>query len=132
MRIRNIGLITVWTLIVCMSGIAVLAFDEALSAVSIILLLFGLQGLVSEIAGVVVVAEGISFPRRLWVDFPISTLWRKTIDESSFNRIDRFGRSTVNIFTEGNFVSVPLPSHEYQKKFLHFAATNYPRKQISR
>ena len=36
-----------------------------------------------EGAGVVVDVEGISFPRRLWVDIPLSTIWRKTIYERS-------------------------------------------------
>jgi hypothetical protein len=101
----------VW-LLVALAPVLILSFRGDISRELLVgmavLGIFGLQGLVAELLGVRLSEEGVSFPRRLVTDLPISVLWRRHIFPEEISRADMAECGLRLSLTSAEVVDIPI------------------------
>lgn len=88
--------------------------------------LFGLQGLVSELLGVRIDAEGVSFPRRLGENLPFFVAGRRHVTIEEISRIDTAERGGLRLsLVTAEVVDVPTPGAVHARDLVRFARQLY-------
>lgn len=85
---------------------------SAETEIQVLLLLsmvYGLQGWLAELIGVKIDASGISFPNRVFPQFPYLVFFRRKLPEGSFDRVNLIGKRLLVIYSAGDQVTVPIP-----------------------
>lgn len=133
MSYRSWVSVAAWAVLVIIA--AKLALDSGSSlriALSLLVLGYGVQGLIGAYLGVSVDEEGVSFPNPALSGVPFLTLGRRRLPRGSFDRVDRYGDRSVIIFYAGDPIFVPLPSSEHKKMFLTEISRAFPDVKVSR
>jgi UDP-N-acetylmuramyl pentapeptide phosphotransferase/UDP-N-acetylglucosamine-1-phosphate transferase len=99
-----------WIMILAVLLASVFSFSE--TEVQMLLMLsmvYGLQGWLAELIGVKIDASGISFPNRVFPQFPYLVLFRRTLSKGSFDRVNFVRKqSSLVIYSAGEQVTVPI------------------------
>jgi hypothetical protein len=70
---------------------------------------YGLQGWLAELIGVKIDASGVSFPNRVFPQFPYLVFFRRKLSKGSFDRVNFVRKkSSLVIYSAGEEVTVPI------------------------
>jgi hypothetical protein len=121
-----------WTMILAVLLVSVIAFSE--TEVQMLLMLsmvYGLQGWLAELIGVKIDASGISFPNRVFPQFPYLVLFRRKLSKGSFDRIDFVRKQSLVIHSAAGQVTVRITTRLNGIAIAKCLRNEYPKVSIT-
>ncbi len=120
-----------------LTGVSVVLQFTRTSPFEIIFLLFltmySIQAFIAEALGVRVSQKSISFPRRLFPNFPFLVLWRMYIKWADIHQINSRPKARVRVQkSTGERLQVSFPSREARLRFFQFVKSAVPSISIGR
>ncbi len=120
-----------------LTGVSVVLQFTRTSPFEIIFLLFltmySIQAFIAEALGVRVSQKSISFPRRLFPNFPFLVLWRMCIKWADIHQINSRPKARVRVQkSTGERLQVSFPSREARLRFFQFVKSAVPSISIGR
>jgi hypothetical protein len=90
--------------------VSVITFSQTeVQTLLMLSMVYGLQGWLAELIGVKIDASGISFPNRVFPQFPYLVFFRRTLSKGSFDRVNFVRKqSSLVIYSAGEQVTVPI------------------------
>lgn len=131
---RSLPMCAAWLIL---TGVSVALQSVRTHPLEIIFLLFltiyGFQAFIAEALGVCVSKKSISFPRRLFPNFPFLVLWRVGVNCADIDQISSRPNARVRVQkTTGERLQVNFPSREARLRFFQFVKNADPSIGISR
>ena len=116
-----------WTIIlVALLLLLALSSEAAIQTLLALLVAYGIQGCLVDLAGVKIEASGISFPNRLFPRFPYLVLFRRKLSRASFNRIDLIKRQSLMIYPAMRQIIVPITKDCNEKRVVRYLKDTFP------
>ena len=131
---RSLLMCAAWLIL---TGVSVALLFVRTQPMEIIFLLFltiyAIQAFIAEVLGVRVSTKSISFPRRLFPNFPFLVLWRICVNCAEIDQISSRPKARVRVQkSTGERLQVSFPSREARLRFFQFVKTAAPSISIGR
>ena len=131
---RSLPMCAAWLIL---TGVNVVLLSTRTNPLEIIFLLFltmySVQAFIAEALGVRMSQKSISFPRRLFPNFPFLVLWRMRIKCIDIHQISSRSKARVRVQkSTGERLQVNFPSREARLRFFQFVKTVDPSISIGR
>ena len=131
---RSLPMCAAWLIL---TGVSVVLQFTRTSPFEIVFLLFltmySIQAFIAEALGVRVSQKSISFPRRLFPNFPFLILWRMCIKWADIHQINSRPKARVRVQkSTGERLQVSFPSREARLRFFQFVKSVDPSISIGR
>jgi hypothetical protein len=111
-------------------------FSDGLSEIEthvflMLLFAYGLQALLTELAGVKIDASGVSFPNCAFPQFPYLVLLRRKLPEGSFDRIDLIAKQSLEIHSAGRRITVRMVTRYNRIDFASRLRRTFPKVSVT-
>ena len=133
------GILSLRSRIACGGWIVVLAIlsvsaitsaETGVQALLMLLTVYGLQGWLAELIGVKIDASGISFPNRIFPEFPYLVFFRRKLPKGSFDRVNVVSKQFLVIYSAGDQVKVPIPVR-FNRMVAKSLQNNFPKVSVT-
>jgi hypothetical protein len=110
-----------WAIIlVTLLLLIVLSSETEIQTLLALLVIYSIQGCLTELIGVKIESSGISFPNRVFPRFPYLVLFRCKLPRGSFNRVDFVAKQLFIIYPVRRQIIFPVTKSCNEKHVMRF------------